>query len=283
MTGDAGLRYAVQNAIATITLDRPERRNAFTLETIDAWVDRLHDAAADADVRVVVLTGAGSAFCSGVDLSVLQGTERTPLARKQMLMNRIHRVGLALEDLDKPTIAAVNGAAVGAGLDMALLCDMRIAGRSARMSEGYIKVGLVPGDGGAWLLPRLVGPAKAMELLMTGDFITAEDAARLGVVNHVVDDDALMEVTYALAGKIAAAPPVQIAMIRRLVRQASQVDLRTHFDLVSSHMGIIGALGEKRDLYRTVLVHAWVTLIVWYPRRRLDPASIWSRTRPRRG
>ncbi len=199
MTGDAGLRYSVQGAIATITLDRPERKNAFTLDTIDAWVDRLHDAAADADVRVVVLTGAGSAFCSGVDLSVLQTIGRTPLALKQMLMNRIHRVALALEDLDKPTIAAVNGVAVGAGLDMALLCDMRVAGRSARMSEGYIKVGLVPGDGGAWLLPRLVGPAKAMELLMTGDFITAEEAARLGIVNHVVDDDALMDTTYALA------------------------------------------------------------------------------------
>ncbi len=253
MTGDPGLRYSVQDAIATITLDRPERKNAFTLETIDAWVDRLHDAAADADVRVVVLTGAGSAFCSGVDLSVLQATERTPLARKQMLTHRIHRVALALEDLDKPTIAAVNGVAVGAGLDMALLCDMRVAGRSARMSEGYIKVGLVPGDGGAWLLPRLVGPAKAMELLMTGDFVTAEEAARLGIVNHVVDDDALMDTTYALAGKIAAAPPVQIAMIRRLVRQSSQVDLRTHFDLVSSHMGIVAALGDERSLYRTVL------------------------------
>jgi enoyl-CoA hydratase/carnithine racemase len=247
MNDDPGLRYMVENGIATITLDRPDRKNAFTLCTIDAWVERLREASEDADVRVVVLTGAGSSFCSGVDLSELDGAEPTPLERKQMLMERIHRVGLSLDDLDKPTIAAINGVAVGAGLDMALLCDMRIAARSARMSEGYIKVGLVPGDGGAWLLPRLVGPAKSMELLMTGDFVNAEDALRLGMVNHVVEDIDLMTTTLALAAKIAAAPPVQIAMIRRLVRQSERLDLRTHFDLVSSHMAVVGSLDDSRE------------------------------------
>ena len=247
MTEDPGLHYEMDGSIATITLDRPERKNAFTLDTVAAWVDCLHLAAEDDRVRVVVLTGAGSAFCSGVDLSVLRSIDSTPLAYKRLLMNKIHRVALALDDLDKPIIAAINGAAVGAGLDMALLCDLRVAARSARLSEGYIKVGLVPGDGGAWLLPRLVGPAKAMELLLTGEFVDADEALRLGMVNRVVDDDVLLEQTYELAGMIAAAAPVQVAMIRRLVRQSASIDLRTHFDLVSSHMGVVRSLDDYAE------------------------------------
>ena len=179
---------------------------------------------------------------------MLQSIESTPLAYKRLLMTKIHRVALALDDLDKPQIvAAVNGIAVGAGMDMALLCDMRVAGRSARLSEGYIKVGLVPGDGGAWLLPRLVGPAKAMELLLTGDFVSADEALRLGIVNQVVDDEALLDQAYGLAARIVSAAPVQVAMIRRLVRQSVTMDLRTHFDLVSSHMGVVSSLEDLRE------------------------------------
>jgi enoyl-CoA hydratase/carnithine racemase len=250
MTEDVGLRYAVDSGIATITLDRPARKNAFTLPMIDAWVESLRTAAADDGVRVIVVTGAGDSFCSGVDLSALEAVEATPLGRKRLLMDRIHQVALALDDIDKPVIAAMVGVAVGAGLDMALLCDMRIAGRSARLSEGYIKVGLVPGDGGAWLLPRLVGTAKAMELLMTGDVVDADEALRLGMVNHVVDDVAVLDTAYGLAARIAAAPPVQIGMIRRLVRQSERVDLRTHFDLVSSHFGVVSSLEDYEEAGR---------------------------------
>jgi enoyl-CoA hydratase/carnithine racemase len=164
-----------------------------------------------------------------------------------MLRQRIHQVAIALDDLDKPTIAAVKGVAVGAGMDMALLCDMRFAGRSVRFSEGYIKVGLVPGDGGAWLLPRLVGTAKALELLLTGDVIEADEALRLGLVNQVHDDDVLLERTREFAERLAAAPPVQVAMIKRLVRSAERVDLRTHFDMVSSHFGVISALDDYAE------------------------------------
>jgi enoyl-CoA hydratase/carnithine racemase len=250
MAEDVGLQYSVERSIATILLDRPARKNAFTLPMIDAWSERLREAAADDDVRVVVVTGAGDAFCSGVDLSALEQIDNTPIGRKRMLTERIHQVALAIDELDKPVIAAMKGVAVGAGLDMALLCDMRIAGSSARLSEGYIKVGLVPGDGGAWLLPRLVGTAKAMELLMTGDVITAEEALRLGLVNDVVADDDVLRRTYELAEKIAAAPPVQIGMIRRLVRQSERVDLRTHFDVVSSHFGIVSALDDYQEAAR---------------------------------
>jgi enoyl-CoA hydratase/carnithine racemase len=241
---DPGLRYAVEGGIATITLDRPARKNAFTLETIDAWVAALQRAADDDAVRVVVLAATGDVFCAGIDLAAFANVEATPLARKEVLSKRIHRVALALDDLDKPTIAAVNGAAVGAGMDMALLCDMRIASRSARFSEAYIKVGLVPGDGGSWLLPRLVGPGKAMELLLTGAWVDSAEAERLGIVNSVVEDDELPKAVEALAERIAGAPPVQVAMIRRLVRQSGSIDLRTHFDLVSSHAGIVGAIND---------------------------------------
>jgi enoyl-CoA hydratase/carnithine racemase len=162
-------------------------------------------------------------------------------------MTRIHRVALMLEDLDKPIIAAINGVAVGAGLDMALHCDMRIASSSARLSEGYIKVGLVPGDGGAWLLPRLVGPAVAMELLLTGRMVGSEEALHLGLVNRVVADDQLPAATAEFAQALAAVAPVQVAMIRRLVRQADRIDLRTHLDLVSSHAGLVGSLDDYRE------------------------------------
>jgi enoyl-CoA hydratase/carnithine racemase len=241
------LTYEVAARVATITLNRPERKNAFTLSMVDEWAAALRQSAADPAVRAVVVTGAGSAFCSGVDLSVLADVENTPLGRKTMLMDRVHQVALALADLDKPVIAAMRGAAVGAGLDMALLCDIRLAGRSVRLSEGYIKVGLVPGDGGAWLLPRLIGPAKAMELLLTGDTVEADEALRLGMVNHVYDDDMVLVEAHALAQRIAAAPPVQIAMIKRLVRTSESVDLRTHYDLVSSHFGVVSTLADHTE------------------------------------
>jgi enoyl-CoA hydratase/carnithine racemase len=242
-----GLDYDVAGPVATITLNRPTRKNAFTLPMCDGWTEALRRAAREPAVRAVIVTGGGDAFCSGVDLSALDEVEATPLGRKEMLRQRVHQVALALEDLDKPTIAAVRGVAVGAGMDMALLCDLRFAGRSMRMSEGYIKVGLVPGDGGAWLLPRLVGTAKAMELLLTGDLIDADEALRLGIVNQVHDDDVLLERTRAFAERIAAAPPVQVAMIRRLVRSSERIDLRTHLDLVSSHFGVVSALEDYTE------------------------------------
>ena len=246
-TEDTGLRYAVDGPVAVITLDRPHRKNAFTLPMCDAWAGALREAGADPQVRAVVVTGAGGDFCSGVDLSALAEVEDTPLGRKRMLMERIHKVALALEDLDKPVIAALQGVAVGAGLDMALLCDMRLAGRSVRLKEGYVDVGLVPGDGGAWLLPRLVGTAKAMELLLTADVVGAEDAERWGMVNSVHDDDAVLGAAMDLARRIAAKPPVQAAMIKRLVRSSERVDLRTHYDMVSSHFGVVSALEDYAE------------------------------------
>jgi enoyl-CoA hydratase/carnithine racemase len=152
-----------------------------------------------------------------------------------------------MDDFDKPTIAAVNGAAVGAGMDMALMCDMRVAARSARFSEGYINVGLVPGDGGCYDLPRLVGMGRALELLLTGDFVDAVEAERIGLVNRVVEDEALLDETNALARKLAAASPIALRMIKRATYQSARVDLRTALDLVSSHFGVVSTTDDHAE------------------------------------
>src|SRR5688500_10012910 len=148
----ADLEYTVADGIGTILLNRPEAKNAFTLDMVDQWADALRAARTDPAVRVVVLTGAGDAFCSGIDLSLLEEVVEEPLALKTRLMDRVHHVAHAVDALDKPIIAAVNGPAVGAGMDMALMCDIRLMKASARMAESYIRVGLVPGDGGCYYL-----------------------------------------------------------------------------------------------------------------------------------
>src|SRR5262249_20081352 len=153
--------------------NRPDRLNAFNDEMIDLWVNALNDARLNDAVRVLVVTGAGRAFCSGGDVGGMADSTSgasAGLTQKRWL-DSIHRVPLALEALDKPVIAALNGVAVGAGLDMALMCDLRFAVAGTRFSEGYVKVGLIPGDGGTYFLPRLVGTARALELMWTGDFI----------------------------------------------------------------------------------------------------------------
>jgi enoyl-CoA hydratase/carnithine racemase len=246
----ADLEYQINDGVGTILLNRPHKKNAFTLEMIDRWAAVLVAARTDPDVRALVLTGAGDGFCSGVDLDSFSQRGSAPLEVKRNLTDRIHRVAYALQDLDKPMIAAVNGVAVGAGMDMALMCDIRLAARSARFSEGYVRVGLVPGDGGCYFLARLVGTARALELLMTGDFVDAEEAERIGIVSHVHDDELLMAETIALARRLAAGPPVAIAMIKRAVYQSADCDLRTALDLISSHMAVVQSTSDSQEAYR---------------------------------
>ncbi|MGQ4618828.1 enoyl-CoA hydratase-related protein [Nocardia sp. R7R-8] len=244
------LEYDVTDHVATIRLNRPEKRNAFTLPMVDAWAERLIEAQADSRVRVIVVTGEGRGFCSGIDLSWVENHDRSSLEFKQDLTEHIHRVPLALESVDKPVIAAVNGDAMGAGLDMALMCDLRLASTQARMAMSYVNVGLVPGDGGCWLLPRLIGMPRALELLWTGDMITAERAEQLGMLNSVHDPDELMDATYELAGRLAAKPPVALRMIKRATYQSQRLDFRTSLDLISSHMGVVRTTSDSVEAYR---------------------------------
>lgn len=242
------LRFEIDGAIATITLNRPDRMNAFTWDMIDAWADALEECRANEAVSVVIVTGAGQAFCSGGDIGEMRKrADRTPLDRKNELARHVHRIPLALEALDKPVIAAVNGAATGAGMDLALMADLRIAAESARLGETYVKVGLVPGAGGAWFLPRLVGTAKALELFWTGELIDAREAERIGIVNKVVPDGELMTATRALADKIAGGPQLSVRFIKRAVHQGLRSDLRTSLDLISSHYAVVSSSADHRE------------------------------------
>jgi enoyl-CoA hydratase/carnithine racemase len=237
-----------RDGVATITLNRPERLNAFTREMIDLWVEALDDARQNDAVNAVVVTGAGRAFCSGGDVGGMneRRSEIPGLDHKRWL-EEIHRIPLTLETLDKPVIAAMNGVAVGAGLDMALMCDLRYAAAGARFSEGYVKVGLIPGDGGTYFLPRLVGTARALELMWTGDFISAEEAERIGLVNRVVTPELLLETVHALAARLASGPGTALRMIKRAVYQGQRMDLRSHLDLLSSHMAVIRQTEDHRE------------------------------------
>lgn len=225
----------VATSVATLTLNRPDKLNAFDAQLVDAWADALEQLSARRDVHVIVVRGAGRGFCAGGDLSTL-GADSGPLARKEFLRDHVHRVQRALERTEQPVIAMVHGAAMGAGLDMALLCDLRIAAEDAKLGEAYVKLGLVAGDGGAWLLTRLVGPARALELLLTGKVISGAQAADWGLVNEAVAPEQLEARTYELATQLAAGPQLAQRLIKRAVRQAMSMPQGVHYDSVSSQM-----------------------------------------------
>lgn len=236
--------YNVKDHIACITLNRPEVKNAFSHEMIQLWNQCLIRAREDGDVRVIIVTGKGDTFCSGGDIRDMAEGRLRSWDMKHFLWEGVHRIALTLEDLDKPVIAAINGNAMGAGMDMALMCDIRICSDRARLAESYIHLGLVPGDGGAYYLPRLVGSSKALELLLTGEVIPPEEALELGIVNRVVPHENLMDETFAMAEKIARRPPVAVRMIKRAVFQALNSDLRSHLDYISSQLAL---LTETKD------------------------------------
>jgi len=209
------------------------------------------------DVRAVILTGAGRGFCSGGDVGGMgAGQDNRPHITKQRISGEIQRFPKRLARFAKPIIAAVNGPAAGGGMDLALACDFRTASRSARFAETYGKIGLLPGGGGAYFLPRIVGKARALELLLTAEFIDADTALDIGLVNHVYEDDELMERTHKIAARIASLPPLSMRLIKQTVNEGLESDLATSLDLVSSHIAItrsgpdhveaINAFREKR-------------------------------------
>ena len=248
------IKYETADRIATITLNRPERMNAFTWEMVDAWAEALTEAQQDDSVSVIIVTGAGKAFCSGGDIQGMgERKERTPLQRKSELAGHVHRIPLALESVDKPVIAAMNGAAAGAGLDLALQCDLRYAAESARLGETYVRVGLVPGAGGTWFLPRLVGTAKALELFWTGELISAQEAERIGMINKALPDAELLAFVRGVADKIARAPQLSVRFIKRAVYQGQRIDLRTSLDLISSHYAVVASSADHKEAVQAYL------------------------------
>jgi enoyl-CoA hydratase/carnithine racemase len=211
--------------VALLTLNRPDTRNALSGEAMFAAFEQTFaELNADMGVRVAILTGAGTAFCSGGNVAEMR--ERSgmfagsPGEIAQRYRDGIQRIPRAFESLQVPIIAAVNGPAIGAGNDLACMCDLRIASSTARFAESFVKVGIVPGDGGCWLLPRVIGHARAAEMALTGDTIDAEEALRFGLVSRVVAPEALLDEAMRLAGRIAANPPQVLRWTRQLLQQA---------------------------------------------------------------
>ena len=244
--------------VATLTLDRPEARNAFsTVEQVAAFAAALEDLARDPGVSVLILTGAGSAFCAGGDVKDMQAetgfAAGTSLDLRQRYRHDVQRLTATLYDLELPTIAAVNGPAIGLGCDLACCCDIRIAADSARFAESFIRLGLIPGDGGASFLQRIVGISKAAELSFTGDTIDAAEAARIGLVSQVVGADALLAAAHALAERIAANPPQSLRYTKRLIREAQRSSLESLFELSAAFQAIVQRTADHREAVAAML------------------------------
>ena len=236
------------DGVATLTLNRPEKYNAFTKDMIVLWARLLAECEEDPRVKVIVLTGAGKGFCSGGDIGVQkERAKNDALERKDFLFRYVHTIARTMQRLDKPVIAAINGAARGAGLDMALMCDLRIMAQSATLAETYINVGLIAGDGGTYYLPRLIGVPRALELFWTGRVLAAAEAERIGLVTRAVADAELMPVTCELARTIAAQPFEAVRAYKRAVYQGMTMSLDAHLDMVSSHTSILRDTPEHRE------------------------------------
>ena len=229
--------------VVTLTLCRPEKKNAIDARMWDELIAVLPDVAGRAEDRVLVLTGAGDAFCSGADLGDESRTRRHQLLR----MHHFNRVALALHQLPKPVIAKVNGIAAGAGLNLALGCDLIVASDRARFSEIFVRRGLSIDLGGSWLLPRLVGLHRAKELALLADIVSAQEAERMGLVNRVVPHDELDAFVADWAERLAAGPPLALAMTKRLLNNAFAGGLAEALEAEGMAQSVNAASADTRE------------------------------------
>ncbi|MDX2357077.1 crotonase/enoyl-CoA hydratase family protein [Dietzia sp. PP-33] len=258
---DSPLLVESADHIETWTLNMPDSRNPISdTAMVDALCDRVAQVNGDLDVRAVVLTGAGPAFSAGgnvkdmVDKAGMFGG--SPYELRDGYRRGIQRIPRALYHCEVPVIAAVNGPAVGAGCDLTLMCDLRVASTTAWFAESFVQLGIIPGDGGAWLLTKAIGPARAAEMALTGDRVTAEQAAAWGLVNEVVAPEDLLEAARALAARVAKNPPHAVRMAKRLLRESQHQSLESLLELSATmqalahhtedHREALTAFGEKR-------------------------------------
>jgi enoyl-CoA hydratase/carnithine racemase len=243
------LRYDVSDYIATVTLDRPEVMNALNRELYGRLEETFREAHRDPDVRAVIVTGEGRAFCSGDDVRQIMLAEPAPATppRAREPMPKPTPAAVAILECDKPVIAAVNGAAVGWGMDLTLFCDIRIASDKAKFGELFVKRGLVSDIGGLWRLPQIVGPSKAAELLFTGDIIDAQEAERIGLVSQVVRHDDLMSTSMALATKIASNPPIAVRYLKQGLRLSVYGDIKELGAYVGSSLAYLFTTEDHRE------------------------------------
>jgi enoyl-CoA hydratase/carnithine racemase len=241
-----------ENGIVTLTLNNPALRNPISdKDMVDALVETVTRADADPAVRVLILTGAGSAFSSGGNLKTMRPghglIDEQPVKTRANYKRGIQRIPLTFDSIEVPVIAAVNGPAIGAGCDLACMCDIRIAAESATFAQSFVKIGIVPGDGGAWLLPRVVGFSKACEMAFTGDSITAAEALACGLVSRVVPDAELLGAAKALAKRIAVNPPHAVRMTKRLLREGRHVRLDTLLEMSAAMQSLAHTTADHRE------------------------------------
>jgi enoyl-CoA hydratase/carnithine racemase len=243
--------------VVTLTMNQPEQRNPLTGNTAVveflAAIDRIHD---DDGVRCVILTGNGPSFCAGGDVRQMKrqaGPDVSEMDIRQEYRRGIQRLTLALFNLEVPVVAAVNGHALGAGLDLACMCDIRIASEKAKFAESFIKLGIIPGDGGAWLLPRIVGLARAAELAFTGDMIDAQQALSWNLVSRVVPHDELLPSTRDLAARIAQHASHSVRLTKRLMRESILSRLDTVLELSAAFQAISHKTADHNEAVNAFL------------------------------
>ena len=247
------VRFEKAGRVATLTLNRPESRNAIAaIEDCQDIVGALARANDDAEISVLIVTGAGKAFCSGGDLKAIRertgiGPQSPPDATRLNYRRGVQSIIRALADVEIATIAAINGPAIGLGLDIAALCDMRILAASAKLASSFVKVGIIPGDGGAWILTNLLGPARAAELVLTGDAIEAEEALHIGLVNRIAPDAELMDQARALAGRVAVNPPRAVRLAKRLLRESQHGRLSDVLELSAAFQALAHETADHKE------------------------------------
>jgi enoyl-CoA hydratase/carnithine racemase len=248
---NAFLKYEQRDHVVTLTMSQPEQRNPLTGNTaVEEFLAAVERISADPGVRAVILTGEGAAFSAGGDIRKMQEQsfgDVNGMRIREEYRRGIQRLPLALFNLEVPVIAAVNGAAVGAGLDLACMCDLRIASEKARFAESFVKMGIVPGDGGAWLLPRVIGLSRAAELSFTGRMIDAATALQWNLVSQVVPHEDLPAAANRLADEIAVNPPHATRMTKRLLREGMNMSLASLLDLSAAYQSLAHQTADHRE------------------------------------
>jgi enoyl-CoA hydratase/carnithine racemase len=251
------LRYDLDGPVARITLDRPTARNAYSEAMVESLVHAIDTAERDEAVRCIVLTGAGAAFSAGGDLKRMLHKDGMfaggPAELRRRYVDGIQRIPRRLTLAEKPVIAAVNGPAIGAGLDLACMCDLRLAARGAQFGSTFVKVGLVPGDGGAYFLARTVGFPRALELMLTGRLLDADEAERIGLVHRVVAPEDLLPAAHALAAELAALPPLALRLTKRAAYRSHDLDVDAALELAAAYQGMSQNTADHREAVAAML------------------------------
>lgn len=248
--GEATVTVERHEQLAIVTLNRPDKLNALSLALLDELHMALDELAADESVRCLALTGAGRGFCAGADLTDPQtqqqlGTRRPDLGRP--LRQYYHGILTLLRTMPKPVIAAINGTAAGAGLNIALACDLMLAARGAKLIQAFINIGIVPDAGGTWTIPRLIGRARATEWMMSGEPLLAEQALEWGLLNAVVEPDALIETAMTRGHRMAAQPTLALAAIKRLMDSSWESDFSAQLELEARTQTVLGRSADARE------------------------------------